>query len=69
MELTAEQIAAVKQGEPVRLMSTEISAEVIVLRADLYQRILYDDSDLTDEELRALAERTFHDADTAGPIP
>jgi hypothetical protein len=69
MELTAAQMEAVKQGEPVRLMSAEIRAEVVVLRADLYERMLYDDGDLTDAELQALAERTFHDADTAWPIP
>jgi hypothetical protein len=30
--------------------------------------MVYDDGELTDVELQALAERTFQDADTAGPI-
>jgi hypothetical protein len=68
MNLTPEQMAAVKQGEPVRLMAPEINAEVIVLRADLYERFVYDDGEWTQEEMRALAARTFEDADSAGPI-
>lgn len=69
MILTPEQIEAVKQGEAVRLLADEVSAEVIVLRADLYEKMVYDDSEWTTDEMRALAARTFEDADSAGPIP
>jgi hypothetical protein len=32
------------------------------------QRVAYDDSEWTPEEMISLAERAFDDADTAGPI-
>jgi hypothetical protein len=69
MILTPEQIEAVKQGEAVRLLADEVSAEVIVLRADLYEKMVYDDSEWTAEEMRSLAEQSLVDADSAGPIP
>jgi hypothetical protein len=50
-------------------MAPEINAEVIVRRADLYERLVHDDGEWTQEEMRALAARTFEEADTAGPIP
>ena len=56
---------------PVRLTHPTSNAEFVVLRAEDYDRfkqLLYDDSDWSDSELRALALRTFEDADSAGPI-
>lgn len=41
------------------------------MRKDVFermQRVAYDDSEWTPEEMLVLAERTFDDADAAGPI-
>jgi hypothetical protein len=69
MNLTGEQKKALERGEPVGV--TLDSVECVVLRRDLYDRLarLYDDSLWADDELRALAAKTFDDADSAGPIP
>jgi hypothetical protein len=70
MDLTAEQLAAVENGEPVPYLLDH--TECVVVRKDVFermQRIAYDDSEWTAEEMIALAERTFDDADSAGPIP
>ena len=43
--------------------------DLVLLRRDLYEqsKVEYDDSDWSDEEMRAVAARTFEDADNAGP--
>jgi hypothetical protein len=47
MNLTPEQIDAVKQGASVRVLSPEIGAECVVIRRDVYEQIqeLLDDWD------------------------
>ena len=69
LNLTAEQRNALTKGEPVALILE--NAECVVVRKDVYERmqhVAYDDSELSPEEMIALAERAFDDADTAGPI-
>ncbi|MEX2174564.1 MAG: hypothetical protein WD872_09390 [Pirellulaceae bacterium] len=69
MNLTTEQLAAVENGEPVPCVLAHTAC--VVVRQDVFermQRVAYDDSELTPEEMIALAERAFDDADTAGPI-
>jgi len=69
LNLTAEQRNALTNGEPVALILE--NAECVVVRKDVYERmqhVAYDDSELSPEEMIALAERAFDDADTAGPI-
>lgn len=39
MNLTSEQITAVKQGKPVRVSAPEIGAEVVVVPADQFERM------------------------------
>ena len=39
MDLTAEQIQAIRGGVPVRVVPSEIGAECIVVRADVFQRV------------------------------
>jgi hypothetical protein len=46
IELTDDQLAAVANGDPVRLLATDIGKEVVLLRADLFDTI----KDLVDEE-------------------
>lgn len=53
MQLTHEQIAAVRNGEAVRL--DENGMQYVVVRADLYDRLkqlMFDDGEWTDAELR-----------------
>jgi hypothetical protein len=64
MQLTNEQLEAIRSGESVRL--TEGGTEVVILRADVFERIkgqMYDDSTWTDEEMDLLAAE---DADSLG---
>lgn len=53
MTLTTDQLEALKQGVPVRLVPPDMVVECVVLRADVYDRVktlLYDDSPLRDDE-------------------
>jgi hypothetical protein len=64
MELSLEQIEALRSGECVRL--SEEGTDLVVLRADVFDRLrndLYDDSPWTDEEMDLLAAE---DADSLG---
>jgi hypothetical protein len=62
MILTAEHIQAAKRGETVRLTADDV--EIVVLRADVFDKAQQAAADdWTDEELRAIAARTFEDAD------
>jgi hypothetical protein len=64
MELTKEQLEAVRGGEPVRV--SEQGTDLVVVRADVFERLrglLYDDSPWTDEEMDRLAAE---DADALG---
>jgi hypothetical protein len=36
MLLTSDQIEAIKQGEPVRIFPTEVGADCVMLRADVF---------------------------------
>jgi hypothetical protein len=56
MQLTNEQLEAIRNGQSVRLQ--ENGTDLVVLRADLFERLrglLYDDSPWTDEEMDLLA--------------
>ena len=39
MNLTAEQLEAVRQGEPLRFTDPETKGEFVVLRADVFARV------------------------------
>ena len=70
MNLTSEQIEAAKQGGVVHLALP--GTKLVVIREDMYDKLkalLYDDSEWTEDEMQALAEFAFDDADNAGPIP
>jgi hypothetical protein len=69
MDLTAQQITAIASGEPVPCVLDQ--TECVVVRKDVFERmqhVAYDDSELTAEEMIAMAQRAFDDADAAGPI-
>ncbi len=64
MQLTSTQLAAVRNGESVRL--NEGGTDVVLVRADLFDRLQnlrYDVSPWTDEEMDLLAAA---DADSLG---
>ncbi len=64
MQLTKEQLKAVRGGKPVRL--NEEGTELVVVCADVFERLRgfqYDDSPWSDEELDLLAAE---DADALG---
>jgi hypothetical protein len=70
LDLTAQERKALESGQPVPCTLEE--TECVVVRRDVFERlqqIAYDDSEWTPEEMMAMAERAFDDADTAGPIP
>lgn len=60
MNLSVDQIDAIRQGEPVRIEAPEIGSDCFVVRADVFERIkrcFYDDVPLTaDEKTRLLLE-------------
>lgn len=69
MVLTEQQEEAVRHGEAVSIRIGE--AECVVVRKDVYDRVkvtAYDDSEITVDELHAIAARTLDDLDSAGPI-
>lgn len=68
-ELSPDQETALASGEAVPCLVSD--KECIVVRKDVFERmqhVAYDDSELTSDEMIAMAERAFDDADTAGPI-
>lgn len=70
MELDETQLQAIQNGEIVPVVVA--NTECILIRKDVYQKERdheYDDTDLTEVEISALAAQAFDDADTAGPIP
>lgn len=67
--LTAEQRSALESGEPVTCALEQ--TECVVVRKDVFdrlQRIAYDDSEWTADEMLAVAARTFEEADRAEAI-
>jgi len=56
MNLSSDQIQALKEGEPVQVVPPEVGQECVLLRRDVYDRIahLLDDAPLSDEELTRL---------------
>jgi hypothetical protein len=67
--ITTDQIESAKSGREVSLHLDGV--DLVLLRRDLLEQLKhdYDHGDWTDEELRALAARTFVHADQADPIP
>lgn len=69
MTLSTEQIDAVKLGQPVRITPTEVGADCIVLRADVYEKIqaVLDDG-LSAMETAALIEANMREDDANDPL-
>ena len=64
--LTSEQKAALSRGERVEVTVGE--EECVLVRREVFQRLTYDDSPWTPEEMDAMAQHAFDSADNAEPI-
>jgi hypothetical protein len=70
VHLSGEQLQSLQNGDSVQI--EDAGLKCVILRADVFEKIkalVFDEADLSDDELRALAARAAQDADTAGPIP
>ena len=67
LPLSIDQRRILENGDPVRMLDGGV--EVVILRADVFERIRTHADDWTAEEIHVLAARTIEDADVAGPIP
>lgn len=59
----------IERGDAVSI--TIEHTECVVIRKDVFDQVRatgYDDSDLSDDEMHAIAARTLDDLDAAGPI-
>jgi hypothetical protein len=68
MNLSSDQLRSLEHGDPVRV--NEAGIDCILVRADVFDQIkrALSFDEWSDDEMRAIAERTFDDADSAGPI-
>lgn len=67
--ITKAQVREAEKGIPVEVRIDD--TDFVLIRKDLYEReqkIAYDDSELSENELRAIAARTLDDLDSAGAI-
>jgi len=69
MNLTAEQIVAVKKGCPVRLHSPEIGEEVVLIRSEVYDRAnLVIHGPLPANVVTQLVDETMAEYDSDDPL-
>ena len=64
IELSAEQKQLLESGKAVEVTDPETTRQYVLLRKDIYEnvrRLLYDDSEWTDEELRLQLARSAMD--------
>jgi len=65
MNLSSDQVAAVRLGEAVPFTDPELGVDCILVRADVFQSLAYDDRPLTDNErdylLRQFGQRAGWD--------
>jgi hypothetical protein len=72
IELTEQQRQAVQQhpGQPLRLVDPTTQQTFVLIRQELYERLMpYDDSPWTDEEMDLLAEEAGEMLDSFGKDP
>ena len=69
LHLSPDQLQSLQHGDAV--LVREAGIECVLVRADIFERIKagLSNDDWTHDEMRALAERSLDDADSAGPIP
>jgi hypothetical protein len=70
MNLTNEQIQAIREGEPVRVELPEVGEECIVIRSDTYEKIkhlFYDDSEPDPAQFYPLVSAIMPEDDADDP--
>jgi hypothetical protein len=70
MQLTQEQLQAVRSGEPITVSDPEIGPECVLVRADVFSRVkdlLYDDADFSPREGYPLVDRVMAEDDADDP--
>ena len=66
MDLTSEQVQALRNGSPVPVLPPEVGEECVVLRKDAYEKIkhlLYDDSEVDPSRFYPLISAMMADDD------
>jgi hypothetical protein len=63
MDLTNDQVQAIRDGEPVPVMPPEVGAECILLRRDVYERVreVVEDDLPTSRTIAGLVRATLDD--------
>jgi hypothetical protein len=63
MDLTSEQVQAIREGEPVPVVPPEVGEECIVLRRDVYEHVkqTLDDDLPTSHAVARLVQATVED--------
>ena len=63
MILTAKQLKEVADGNPLHFTEPLVETEFVVIRADVFERVrrIFDETDLSVDETRALMWRTMRD--------
>jgi hypothetical protein len=70
MNLTIDQLRAVREGEPVRISDPEIGPECVLLRADVYARVkclIDNDSEFGAQEASSTINEIMRDDDLQDP--
>lgn len=68
VNLTMEQLQAIKDGTAVRLPVPELGMECVVVRADLYERVEpIVDNDVSEQEVALLVESCMREYDADDP--
>ena len=69
MQMTSEQLQAVRQGKPVRISSAEDGLEYVVLRADIYDRVsTVVDEGLSPTDVGILIDHAMREDDRDDPL-
>jgi len=70
MNLNDQQVQAIREGEPVRIVPPEVGEECIVIRRDAYEKIkhlLYDDSEPDPAQFYPLVSAIMAEDDADDP--
>jgi len=61
MNLTSEQVRAIREGESVPIVPPEVGEECILLRRDVYDRVVAEDDLPTSRAIAGLVRATLED--------
>jgi len=61
MNLTNEQVRAIREGEPIAIVPPEVGEECILLRRDVYDRVVTERDLPTSRAIAAVVRATLED--------